>query len=125
MLYHTCICVRDVERSARFYDPVMAVLGYRRFHDLTPHAIAYGLDRGEFWLQTPENQHSPDISRGCHYAFTAKDRATVDAFHAAATAAGGITDLKPGHYPQYHPDYYGAVISDLDTNKVEVLVYPR
>ena len=125
MLYHTCICVRDVERSARFYDPTMAVLGYGRIHDLAPAAIAYGESRGEFWIQTPENQESPDTSRGCHYAFTAKDRATVEAFQAAAVAAGGKVCLTAGHYPQYHADYFGAVIEDLDSNKVEVLVYPR
>ncbi len=125
MLYHTCICVLDVERSAGFYDPVMAVLGYRRFHDLTPNAIAYGQDRGEFWIQTPEAQGTDDVSRHCHYAFTAKDRATVDAFHEAAVAAGGVSHMAPSHHPEYHPQYYGAVITDLDSNKVEVLVYPR
>ena len=125
MLYHTCICVNDVERAARFYDPVMAVLGYRRIHDLSPNAIAYGESRGEFWIQTPEHQRSPEVSRGAHYAFTATDRAMVDAFHAAARAAGGVTHLEPGHYPQFHPDYYGAVVGDLDTNQVEILVYPR
>lgn len=125
MLYHTCICVRDVERSATFYDPVMAVLGYKRFWNLTPDAIAYGVHRGEFWIQTPENQKTEDISQRCHYAFTAPDRATVDALHAAAVAAGGVTHMPPGHYPEYHPLYYGAVIEDLDTNKIEIMLYPR
>ncbi len=114
-----------MERSARFYDPVMAVLGYSRVHDLTPEAIAYGETRGEFWIQTPENQGSSDISKGGHYAFTASDRAMVEAFHAAAILAGGVSRLPPGHYPQYHPDYFGAVVADLDTNVVEVLLYPR
>lgn len=125
MLYHTCICVRDVERSASFYDPVLSLLGFRRFFDFSPEAIAYGIDRGQFWIQTPEHQKTPDISQRCHYAFAVKDKAAVDAFHAAAVSAGGVTHLPPGRYPEYHPLYYGAVIEDLDTNKVEVHVYPR
>jgi hypothetical protein len=39
-----------------------------------------------------------------HLAFQARDRATVDAFHRAALAAGGKDNGAPGERP-YHPGY--------------------
>jgi catechol 2,3-dioxygenase-like lactoylglutathione lyase family enzyme len=125
MLYHTAICVHDVERAARFYDAVLAVLGCGRIWDLLPEAVAYGETRGEIWIQSPRHQNAPDVSRGCHYAFAAKDEDTVRAFYAAALAAGATAESAPAAHPEYSPDYYGAIFNDPDGNKVEVVVYPR
>lgn len=124
MLYHTAICVADVARAARFYDHVLPVLGGRRIWDLGPEAVAYGASRGEFWIQTPAHQRSAGPSQGCHYAFAAKDQATVQAFYQAALAAGGTSEAEPACRPEYGPDYYGATVLDLDGHKVEVLVHP-
>ena len=38
-------------------------------------------------------------------AFAAEDRAQVDAFHAAALAAGARDNGAPGLRPHYHADY--------------------
>jgi catechol 2,3-dioxygenase-like lactoylglutathione lyase family enzyme len=125
MLYHTAICVDDVARAASFYDAVLGALGWGRILDLSPGAVAYGQDHGEFWIQTPANQGSDGPSAGCHFAFAAKDRAAVQAFFNAALKAGGAVVAPPAAHPEYHPHYYGAVVTDLDGNKAEVLVYPR
>ena len=42
------------------------------------------------------DRHRQAGGRGCHVAFAAPDRATVDAFHAAALAAGGATTARRG-----------------------------
>ena len=47
-----------------------------------------------------------------HLALRAPDRKTVDAFHAAALAAGGKDNGKPGPRPEYHENYYGAFVLD-------------
>ena len=60
---------------------------------------------------------------GTHVAFTCADRATVDAFHEAALAAGGIDNGAPGLREQYHPTYYGAFVHDLDGNNVEAVCH--
>jgi catechol 2,3-dioxygenase-like lactoylglutathione lyase family enzyme len=126
MLYHTAICVSDVERAARFYDPVLGTLGYRRFYDFSPAAVAFGKHRGEFWIQSPAHQRADEPSRGAHFAFAAPDRASVERFYAAALAAGGRGTSPPAAHPEYHAHYYGAVMADLDGHQVEVLVYrPR
>jgi predicted lactoylglutathione lyase len=56
-------------------------------------------------------------------AFTAEDRETVDAFHAAALAAGGRDNGAPGVREIYHPDYYGAFVLDPDGNNVEAVCH--
>ena len=60
-----------------------------------------------------------------HIAFPADDDATVDAFHAAPTAAGYRDDGAPGERPEYHAGYYGAFVLDPDGNNVEVVNHNR
>ena len=49
-------------------------------------------------------------------AFPSGDDAAVDAFHAAAIAAGYRDNGAPGERPEYHPGYYGAYVLDPDGN---------
>jgi predicted lactoylglutathione lyase len=58
-----------------------------------------------------------------HVAFTAETRDTVDAFHAAALAAGGRDNGEPGVREIYHPTYYGAFVLDPDGNNVEAVCH--
>ena len=60
-----------------------------------------------------------------HVAFPADDDATVDAFHAAALAAGYRDNGPPGERSHYHPGYYGAFVLDADGNNVEVVSHNR
>jgi hypothetical protein len=56
-------------------------------------------------------------------AFTAPDRATVDAFHAAALEAGGTDNGGPGIRELYHPTYYGAFVLDPEGNNIEAVCH--
>ena len=56
-------------------------------------------------------------------AFVCRDRATVNAFHDAALAAGGIDNGGPGLREHYHPDYYAAFVHDLDGNNLEAVCH--
>jgi catechol 2,3-dioxygenase-like lactoylglutathione lyase family enzyme len=58
-------------------------------------------------------------------AFPADANGTVDAFHAAATAAGYRDNGAPGERPVYHPGYYGTFVLDPDGNNVEVVSHNR
>ncbi|MEA2418224.1 MAG: hypothetical protein QOE60_430, partial [Thermoleophilaceae bacterium] len=60
---------------------------------------------------------------GLHVAFEADDRETVDAFHAAALAAGGTDNGGPGLRELYHPSYYGAFVLDPDGNNIEAVCH--
>jgi catechol 2,3-dioxygenase-like lactoylglutathione lyase family enzyme len=126
MLHHVSVGVHDVERAAKFYDPVLKTLGYRRVMEFMPYAVAYG-ERGgppQFWIGLPHNQQAATCGNGTHIGFQARNKAQVNAFHAAALAAGGSNDGEPGPRPDYGPSYYGAFIYDLDGNKIEALLNP-
>ena len=58
-----------------------------------------------------------------HIAFSAPDRAAVDAFHAAALAAGAEELHAPKVWPEYHEHYYGAFVRDPDGNNVEAVCH--
>ena len=51
------------------------------------------------------------------------DTETVDAFHAAALAAGGTDNGAPGLRPHYHASYYGAFVLDPDGNNIEAVCH--
>jgi catechol 2,3-dioxygenase-like lactoylglutathione lyase family enzyme len=121
MLHHVSVGVRNVARAAKFYDPVLKALGYKRVADYSPGAVAYGesKDRPEFWVGLPHNQALPSGGNGTHVGFTAKSKAAVNKFHAEALKQGGSNNGEPGPRPDYGPAYYGAFIYDLDGNKIE------
>lgn len=124
MLHHVSVGVRDVERAAKFYDPVLKPLGYRRVMEFLPHAIAYGetRERPEFWIQLPHDQKAASVGNGVHIAFLGKSRLAIAKFHDAALNAGGSNGGEPGPRPDYGPSYYGAFIYDLDGNKIEAML---
>jgi len=119
MLSHISVGVKDIGRSKFFYEKVLAPLGYVCVMD-KGHAIGFGEPGGEDKLtlfSRPGLVIAP--STGFHVAFLASTRGSVDAFHAAAIAAGGIDSGKPGPRPQYGPSYYAAFVIDLDGYKLE------
>jgi predicted lactoylglutathione lyase len=63
------------------------------------------------------------LKGGLHVAFTATDRQTVDAFYAAALAAGGRDNGAPGLRPEYHEHYYGAFVLDPDGHNIEAVCH--
>ncbi|WP_404926969.1 VOC family protein [Mesorhizobium sp. ORM16] len=125
MIDHLGIDVADFDASKAFYDKAMAPLGASLLHmvplEYTGGAKVggYGRDRPVFWLQ--EGKEGQKAHQ--HVAFTARSRAEVDAFHAAALAAGGKDNGGPGLRPHYHADYYGAFVFDPDGNNVEAVCH--
>ncbi|MGX7925469.1 VOC family protein [Tsuneonella sp. HG094] len=61
-------------------------------------------------------------STNVHLAFQAKDRDTVQRFHAAGLAAGGRDNGPPG-LRAYHPGYYAAFLLDPDGNNIEAVYH--
>jgi catechol 2,3-dioxygenase-like lactoylglutathione lyase family enzyme len=121
MFDHVGVNVRDYEASRAFYEQALAPLGYKvamAFDEWKTAGFGTTPDRPELWI----SQRAPHTT-GTHLAFTCEDRATVDAFHAAALAAGGTDNGQPGVREIYHPTYYGAYVLDLDGNNVEAVCH--
>jgi catechol 2,3-dioxygenase-like lactoylglutathione lyase family enzyme len=119
MLDHLSIYVRDLSRSLNFYDASLGALGIQRSF-ATAEIAAYG--GMFFWLYGGNPDPNPLPSRQ-HFAFSAKDRAAVDAFYAAALAAGGTDNGAPGIRAKYAPNYYAAYVVDPDGYKLEAVCY--
>jgi len=115
MLDHVGIQCSDLDASSRFYDAVLATLGFARVMDFGV-AIGYGADSPDFWIGVHD---SGEGFRESHLAFHATDRAAVDAFHAAGVAEGAEVLHEPRLWPEYHEGYYGAFLRDPDGNNVE------
>ena len=119
MFDHLSIQCADLARSATFYDAVLAPLGGKRVMEFG-RVIGYGVERPQFWIG---QQSTGDGFRESHIAFAAADRAAVDAFFAAATAAGAEVLHEPRVWPEYHPGYYGGFVRDPDGNNVEAVCH--
>ncbi|UUP19014.1 VOC family protein [Nitratireductor thuwali] len=124
MIDHIGIRTADFEVAKAFYDKALAPLGASLLMIVPPEYTdgvkvgGYGRDRPVYWLSEGKPASEPK-----HVAFTAHSRAEVDAFHAAALAAGGKDNGAPGLRPHYHPDYYGAFVIDPDGNNVEAVCH--
>lgn len=117
MLDHVTVSVTDLERSKAFYDHALKPLGIGRLYGDGQDFAGYGIGgKAFFWIGRREQ-----VATGAHIAFVAVDRDTVDAFHAAALAAGGRDNGPPGLRPQYHADYYGAFVLDPDGHNIEAV----
>src|SRR5262245_34763152 len=124
MLDHISIQVRDAVKSREFYKQALAPLGYvvvmEFSRDQIPNlpaerVVGLGVNgKPDFWL----SQATGPISSN-HVAFLADSRKTVDAFHAAALAAGAKDNGAPGIREVYHKDYYGAFVIDPDGHNIE------
>ena len=126
MIDHVGFAVSDYERSKAFYAKALAPLGYTLVMEVTAQqtesgypAAGFGPDRKpDFWIGGEGKLEKP-----LHVAITAKDRASVDAFHRCALAAGGRDNGAPGLRPQYHPNYYGAFVLDPDGHNIEAVCH--
>jgi catechol 2,3-dioxygenase-like lactoylglutathione lyase family enzyme len=120
MLDHIGLNVSDYARSRDFYARALAPLGLSLQMEPMPRTGGFGVEGNPgFWIT---DQREP-TTENVHVAFTAPDRATVDAFHAAALEAGGTDNGPPGVREVYHPTYYGAYVLDPDGNNVEVVCH--
>jgi catechol 2,3-dioxygenase-like lactoylglutathione lyase family enzyme len=123
MIDHVSIAVRDLKVSARFYEPLLATLGMTKLRDWPDAAVGYGKKYPEFWINRRKDMAPVAADSGVHICLRAPSPQAVDAFHAAALAAGGTSDGAPGLRAHYHENYYAAFIRDSDGNRIEVVTF--
>lgn len=115
---HVQLVVRDLPASRRFYQAIFDVLGVPMGGSAEDYFWA-----DELFVCTADSEAALGELTGRHHlAFQAADRATVDAFHAAALANGGRDNGAPGER-SYHPGYYAAFALDPDGNNIEAVFH--
>ena len=124
MIDHVGFPVSDFPRAKTFYASALAPLGYvlvKEVQQDANDAPAAGFGVGgkpDFWIGGEGALDEP-----VHIAIVAKDRASVDAFHRAALAAGATDNGAPGLRPHYHANYYGAFVRDPDGHNIEAVCH--
>jgi len=125
---HIYVCVTDLDRAERFYDGVMALLGFRKgirpiggadhfhyFNKVTQYSIRPA--------RTPD-AHEPYRAGLHHYCFRVASRAQVDEA-AAGLRALGVEASEPRLYPEYADDYYATFFEDPDGLRLEIVAHRR
>jgi catechol 2,3-dioxygenase-like lactoylglutathione lyase family enzyme len=123
---HISLNVTDYERSKSFYQRALEPLGIKLIMEGGSGA-GFGRSFPHFWIRQgvgtfQKAEHVQPITPA-HVCFSAKSRAEIEAFHAAALRAGGRDFGAPGLRPQYHPGYFGAFVLDPDGHNIEAVIH--
>lgn len=122
MIDHIILTVSDIKTSLAFYDEALAPLNLKFFIPFKGedgHPDLWGFGDGKsacFWLKlgTPNPE-------AIHWGFKADSNAQVDAFYAAAIAAGARENISARARLEYYPGYYAADVLDPDGYSFEVV----
>jgi catechol 2,3-dioxygenase-like lactoylglutathione lyase family enzyme len=120
---HVSVGVSDLARSRDFYAQALTPLGFAEIGRWQEGAldVAFGLEEADdFAISAAYPTGAP-----VHVAFAADRREQVDAFYAAALAAGGRDNGAPGLRPEYSDGYYGAFVLDPDGHNIEAVHHGR
>ena len=120
MIDHLTLHVSDHGKSLAFYRAALAPAGYSVIMEFPGMAGLGVAGKPDLWIGAAKVGTAITPT---HVAIRADRRSAVDAFHAAAIAAGGKDNGKPGVRPHYHEHYYGAFVLDADGNNLEVVCH--
>lgn len=124
MIDHVSVGVADLERAARFYEAALTALGLSRLASRST-TMGFGKTYPEFWINLRAGMTRVPHECGTHICLRARTTVEVDAFHAAALAAGGTSDGPPGLRPHDRVKYYAAFVLDPDGNRIEAVTFPQ
>jgi len=115
---HLGLQASDVDAAAAAYLRLLAPLGVHEAMRFPGPVVGMAGPDGipHFWL-SPGGPSTHEA----HVAFTAPDRAAVDAVHAAALDAGLEILHAPREFPEYHVGYYAVFLRDPDGHNVEAV----
>ena len=123
---HIYITVSDMERSEKFYDLVMAIIGFRKSPfqiDDEQHIQYYNRHFGVVLrparVSSPHNSYAPGLHHFCLRVESEKDVQEA----ARRFKANDISVSEPRHYPEYAPDYFAVFFSDPDGIRLEITSY--
>jgi catechol 2,3-dioxygenase-like lactoylglutathione lyase family enzyme len=118
---HVKLPVGDLAASRRFYSQALQPLGFKLVYD-GEQSLGFGRGDGGEDDEPFAVEAKAGPFPGTHVAFSASGPDQVQAFHAAALAAGGRDNGPPGERP-YGGSYYAAFVLDPDGHNIEVVYH--
>lgn len=121
MIGYITFGTRDMERAARFYDELLAVLGCARQMEFDGF-IAWGSPKGGTLLAItrPYDGQPQTVGNGVMVALSAGSPARVDAVYQKAMELGATDEGPPGPRGD---NFYAGYFRDLDGNKLNAFVF--
>ena len=124
MIGYVCVGADDIPRARRFYSAFLPALGYEL--EEGPEGLSYALRRHpghpavstEFYVKPPFDGRPASAGNGAMTAFEARSQRQVRDLHAAAIAAGGRDEGRPGFRDAYGAQFYVAYLRDPQGNKI-------
>ena len=117
MLHHVLLEVSDLERSASFYDALLAPLGWRR-HFEEDETIGWGIAKPVFFIA---GHHPPKPGFGL-LSFSGLGIVAVKAAWEQGVKAGGNPVGEPGERRSHGSGSYSAFLQDPDGFEIEVTI---
>lgn len=117
--------VSDLDRAAKFYDPLFEAMGVaRQFADEETLSWGHSDEKTtRFIACLPFDGDEASVGNGTMTAFLIDSPATIDRLHALALENGGSDEGAPGRRPRYGEGFYGAYARDRDGNKIAFVCY--
>jgi catechol 2,3-dioxygenase-like lactoylglutathione lyase family enzyme len=119
---HVTVGTNDLDKARSFYDTVLGEIGLKRIADLDNNGSIWGENAPSFFVLKPANGQPATVGNGVTVSFEAPNRASIDAFHKKALAAGGQCEGAAGTRG-WAPNAYAAYVRDLDGNKLAVYCF--
>ena len=120
MIGYVMVGTNNLEKSIKFYDEVLYILGLVRV-DKDNTCAGYAQKNGpgsiEFYVTKPANGDPATLGNGTQVSFLTDSREKVEKFHKIGIDIGGKDEGRPGIRPAGGDVYY-AYVRDLDGNKI-------
>lgn len=130
MFSHVMVGTNDIERSKRFYDAVLAVLGagepYRHRNATGQTRLFYRHAGSSFCISEPINGEPATCANGGTIGFKCASPEQVRQFHDTAVAHGGTSiEQPPGPRESDMGAMHLAYVRDPDGNKLCAMHRPK
>ncbi len=116
MIGYVTVGTNDMEKSAKYYDELLAGIGAKRFMEMETF-IAWSNDPAAcgFSITKPFDGSPATVGNGVMIALAVDSTDKVDALYAKAIELGGTDEGAPGARSD---NFYAGYFRDLDGNKL-------